>query len=256
MAESTSPSRSPASAATTPRLYHDLVSWYPLVDPVADHADEAAVYEATFERAVSPRPETLLELGSGAGNNAFHLKRRFRCTLTDVSEPMLGLSRAKNPDCEHIAGDMRSVALDRTFDAVLVHDAVMYLTREADLLAVAHTAFQHTRPGGVALFVPDCTRESFRERADTIARTDGTRTLRGIEWSWDPDPGDDTFVTEFALLLRDGAEVTAVHDRHVEGLFATAAWQRVLEAPGYRVDVVANPMEDGLAEVYFLCRRP
>jgi hypothetical protein len=37
---------------------------------------------------------------------------------------MLGLSRALNPECEHLAGDTRTLPLGRTFDAVLVHDAI------------------------------------------------------------------------------------------------------------------------------------
>jgi len=51
---------------------------------------------------------TVLELGSGAGHNALHLKPHARCTLTDVSEEMLGLSRELNPECEHLLGDMRT----------------------------------------------------------------------------------------------------------------------------------------------------
>ena len=50
---------------------------------------------------------------------------------------------------------MRTLRLQRQFDAVLVHDAVAYMTTRADLAAlVAATAFAHTRPGGAALFAP------------------------------------------------------------------------------------------------------
>ena len=47
-------------------------------------------------------------------------------------------------------GDLRTLRLGRSFDAVLVHDAVMYMTSERDLRSMAVTAFQHTRPGGAA----------------------------------------------------------------------------------------------------------
>lgn len=69
-------------------LYSDLTSWYRLIDPVSDHLDEAGSFQAALVQAVTGRAETLLELGAGAGHNAFHLKRRFRCTLTDLSAPM------------------------------------------------------------------------------------------------------------------------------------------------------------------------
>ena len=99
--------------------------WYRLMDPLADHEDEAACYREALDRAALPPAETLLELGAGAGNNAFYIKQRFRCTLADVSPEMQALSREANPDCEHIFGDMRTLRLGRTFDAVMIHDAIM-----------------------------------------------------------------------------------------------------------------------------------
>src|SRR4051812_43006377 len=107
-------------------LYADLTRWYHLIDPADDHAPEADGYRALFERE-APGAQTLLELGSGAGNNATHLKGRYRCTLSDLSEDMLRLSGAQNPTCEHVQGDMRTLRLGRTFDVVLVHDAIMYM---------------------------------------------------------------------------------------------------------------------------------
>jgi trans-aconitate methyltransferase len=239
-----------------PLLYGDLVPWYRLVDPPEEHREEAASYLAAFDTTASPRPETLLDLGAGAGHNGLHLKHRFRCTLTDLSEEMLGLSRELNPECEHIAGDMRTLRLDRTFDAVLVHDAVMYMTTEEQLLAAARTAFVHTRPGGAAIFAPDCLRETFRESTDVISGEDGPRALRGLEWKWDPDPTDDIYAVEYAFLLRDAGGVRAAHDRHVEGLFSRATWFRILEAAGYRVETMERPVDDNEVDDIFLCRRP
>ena len=94
------------------------------------------------------RGAEVLELGSGGGNNASHLKAHFRLTLVDRSPQMLAVSRRLNPECEHVEGDMRSVRLGRTFDAVFVHDAIAYMTTEDDLRAVFATAFEHCRPAG------------------------------------------------------------------------------------------------------------
>src|SRR5438105_4983770 len=106
-----------------PLLYGELTPWYRLLDPAADHADEAAAYAGLLEGAGAGSGGTLLELGAGAGGNACFLKRRFRCTLTDISPEMQALSRALNPECEHLPGDMRALRLGRAFDAVMVHDA-------------------------------------------------------------------------------------------------------------------------------------
>lgn len=244
--------------ATAPRrlLYSELTSWYRLVDPPADHVEEAAAYEAAFTGAIVGPADTLLELGAGAGHNALHLKRRFRCTLTDVSESMLALSREINPECEHVAGDMRSIRLGRTFDAVIVHDAVCYMASEQDLLAAALTAFVHTRPGGAAIFAPDHLRETFAETTVVIEGEDGSRALRCLMWTWDPDPADSSYAVDFAFLLRDGEAVQAVHDRHVEGLFPEATWHRVLASAGFEVETISRPIGEGATDSIFLCRRP
>jgi len=239
-----------------PLLYRDLVPWYRLLDPVADHAEEAAAYAAALASAGAPAGGTLLELGAGAGGNASFIKRQFRCTLTDISPEMQALSRALNPECEHLAGDMRTLRLGRGFDAVLVHDAVCYMTTRADLAAAAATAFAHTRPGGAALFAPDYVGETFRDKSELHAGEDGGRALRCLEWAWDPDPRDDSYVVEYAFLLRDGDDMRAVHDRHVEGLFASATWLEILSDAGYRVELVDRPFDDTTTDSVFLCRRP
>jgi hypothetical protein len=238
-------------------LYHDLAPFYRLVDPPEDHAGECAAYRDALERTAAPRPETLLELGAGAGHNALHLKRRFRCTLTEPSPAMQALSRALNPECEHLPGDMRTMRLGRTFDAVLVHDAVAYMTSEADLRAAVTTAFVHLRPGGAAVFAPDDLRDQFDEATVPLAGDDGIRAVRGLEWTWDPDPTDDTCVAEYVLLLREGGQVRAVHERHVVGLFSAATWRHILEEVGFEVATFDRPIEvDGELGHVFVGRRP
>lgn len=239
-----------------PLLYRDLVPWYRLVDPREDHREEAACYQAALERAASPAPVTLLELGAGAGNNASFLKHRFRATLTDVSAAMLDLSRELNSECEHLLGDMRTLRLGRTFDAVLVHDAVTYMTCEADLAAAIATAFAHTRSGGAAVFAPDCLRGHFRERSGVIEGGEDGRALRCLEWHWDPDPNDDTYVVEFAFLLREGDTIRALHDRHLQGLFTEERWLRLLGDAGYETELIVRPDGSPATEPVFLCRRP
>ena len=132
---------------------------------------EAAFYRHVLEGAGVDPLETVLELGSGGGNNASHLKRRFRLTLVDASPDMLAVSRALNPECEHVQGDMRSVRLEREFDAVFVHDAIAYMTSRDDLLRAMRTARAHCRAGGVALFAPDHVLETFVPRTSHAATT-------------------------------------------------------------------------------------
>lgn len=226
-----------------PLIYDSLVSWYPLLDPLADHEDEAEGIAADLMAAGVPAGGELLELGCGAGNNAHFLSRHFRCTLTDLSPQMLELSRAKNPGCTHVLGDMCTLRLGRVFDAVVVHDALCYLLTEAELLAMVTTAFVHLRPGGVAHFAPDCVTESFCEWTEEHDEDDGTRTMRTLAWTWDPDPSDTRYAVEYAYLMRENGVVRLVHDHHDEGLFSVATWERVLRAAGFEVRRVARDAE-------------
>src|SRR3970040_1216159 len=93
----------------TPRMYHELADWWPLLSAPADYAEEAALYRQLLDSTGEAPPVTVLELGSGGGNNASHLKRYYQLTLVDSSEGMLEVSRALNPECEHVQGDMRAV---------------------------------------------------------------------------------------------------------------------------------------------------
>lgn len=68
---------------TRPSLYDDLASWWPLLSHPADYQEEAAFFARPLLEAGEPPARTLLELGSGGGNNASHLKRQFDMVLVD-----------------------------------------------------------------------------------------------------------------------------------------------------------------------------
>jgi len=216
------------------QLYGRLAPWWPLLSDPADYAEEAALFRGMLHPA-----RTVLELGSGGGNNASHLKADLDLTLCDRSPQMLAVSRARNPECEHVEGDMRTLRLGRTFDAVFVHDAIMYLTTEADLKALFATAHAHLGPGGRALFVPDDTRETWRPTTKRGGHDGRDRSLRYLSETRDPDPADTTFVTSFAVTYgaRPGRP-QVLHEEHTMGLFPRATWLRLLEEAGFRPQVL------------------
>ena len=207
------------------RIYGDLAPWFHLLTAPEDYAAEAERYRASILEAV-PDARTLLELGSGGGNNASHLRAHFTCTLSDLSPQMLTLSRELNPECEHVLGDMRTLRLGRTFDAVFVHDAVMYLTTEDDLRACMVTAFAHTRRA----VSPSSCRTARARRSRPAPITVGTTATTGGRSATSsgrirPAPGETSFVVDYVVLLSEpGADVRVVHDRHLNGLFPEHTW--------------------------------
>jgi trans-aconitate methyltransferase len=230
----------------SPKLYNELASWFHLLTSPAEYVDEAALYRDTILASSAIPVREVLELGSGGGNNASHMKSHFSLTLVDLSSQMLDVSRELNPDCVHIQGDMRSIRLNRRFDAVFVHDAVTYITELDDLRATAETAFVHCKLGGIALFVPDHVRETFRPATDHGGNDGDSKGLRYLMWDWDPDPTDATYLSDFAYLLRDeDGEVRVVHDRHVCGLFSQEVWTTVLRDAGFRPEMRPTDEPEG-----------
>lgn len=222
-----------------PKLYTELAAWWPLLSAPEEYAEEAAFYRKAILAACSAPPRTMLELGSGGGNNASHLKQHFRMTLVDRSPDMLEVSRALNPECGHIEGDMRSARLGRTFDVVFIHDAIMYLTSEGDLRQAIETALVHCKPGGVALFAPDWVRETFRPSTDHGGHDGPDRGLRYLEWTYDPDPADSTYLSDMVYVLRDAdGEVRVEYDQHVAGLFGYQDWLRWIEEAGFQATAI------------------
>jgi SAM-dependent methyltransferase len=239
---------------STPLLYGDLAWCWPLLSSPADYQEEAAFYARVLTDALGSPPRRVLELGSGGGNNASHLKRQFEMVLVELSGGMLAHSQQLNPECLHVLGDMRTVRLGRPFDAVFVHDAICYMTTEADLRQAIATAAAHTRPGGVALFAPDHVRENFRPSTDCGGHDGDPYSLRYVEWTWDPDPTDTTYTVDYAYLLRDAdGRTRSIHDRHVEGLFPRHTWLTLLRDAGFDPSVVPlehSDVEPGTHEVF------
>lgn len=234
------------------KLYEELAVWWPLFSPPEEYADEAGYFIQILQETRSPPPRTVVELGSGAGGNAYFLKEYFAMTLVDLAPDMLEVSRALNPECEHLVGDMRSMRLGRRFDAVFVHDAIMYMTTEEDLRRAIETAFVHLEPGGVALLVPDCVRETFEPLTEHGGQDGEGRSLRYLEWDFDLDPTDTTYEVHFVFLLRDGEDVQVEHDRHTVGLFARSDWLRLLRKAGFQPEIVTDPYDRDI----FIARKP
>jgi SAM-dependent methyltransferase len=234
------------------KLYTELAEWWPIFSGPEEYREEAAFFARVLKESGNPAPRTLLELGSGGGNNASHLKSHFKMTLVDVSPQMLAVSRALNPECEHLEGDIRTLRLGRTFDAVFVHDSVCHMTTEEDLRALMQTAFEHCRPGGVAMFVPDEVRESFVPSTDHGGNDSARGSVRYVQWTTDPDPSDTTIQVDFGILIRDEqGDMRVLHERHTHGLFAQSVWRRLLRRVGFKPTVV----RDEYVRDVFLARR-
>ena len=242
-------------------MYTDLAEWWSVLSPPDEYADEAPFMAGLL--ATGPRPvRSLLELGCGGGHLASHLPAQLpglEQTLVDLSEQMLAVSRRLNPSAEHVAADMRTMRLDRTFDAVLVHDAIDYLLTTDEIQALATTVAVHLSPGGVAVLAPDHVADSFRPGTDWGGSDapDG-RSARYLEWTHDPDPSDTWAQADYAFILREADGTVAYEgETHRFGLFEVSTWLDVVTDAGLECVAVAEQTEDERQpRTLFVARRP
>jgi SAM-dependent methyltransferase len=220
------------------RLYDDLAWLMPLISPPEDYAEEAARWREVLRETLGDGRHHVLELGVGGGHNLSHLTADFTATAVDISPAMLDLCRRLNPGVECLHGDMRTIRLNRTFQAVLIHDAVGYMLSEADLTAAFRTAAVHLAPGGVLITSPDRVAETFRPpEVETVSRETEDSFVSYVEYTWDPDPADTTVETLMFYLIRQPDGLRIELDRHVTGLFPGATWRRLLADAGFAAEV-------------------
>jgi SAM-dependent methyltransferase len=125
-----------------------------------DYEGECDCIEAAFRTFLARPVRSILDLGSGTGNHAIPLARRgYSVVGVDRSEDMLKRAREKTlppgstGTLELVLGDVRSVDLHRTFDAVLMMFAVLgYQLRNEDVSAALAAVRRHLAPEGLFVF--------------------------------------------------------------------------------------------------------
>ena len=244
----------PSSDKDQRRLYGDLAWTWPIISAPETYVEESERF-ASLLREHSPREvTTVLNLGCGAGHNDWTLKRHFRVTGVDLSEDMIALARRRNPEVEYRVGDMRTLRLDETFEAVVIFDSIDYMLTESDLRAAFETAYHHLAPGGVFVtyqeIIPETFKQNHVQHQVTRHRED---EIVFIENYYDPDPTDTTIEGVFVYLIRRRGELQIETDRHLCGIFLTDTWLRLLEVVGFDVRAVLDEPHDVRT---FVCAKP
>jgi hypothetical protein len=117
---------------------------------------------------------------------------------------------------------------------------------EADLYHVMETAFLHCRSGGIVLFAPDFIRDTFKPSTSHGGIDGDGRGIRYLEWTYDPNENDSTYVVEFAILMHEAGKETEIrYDRHELGLFKRSTWLALLEKAGFQAEIVSATYAGG-----------
>lgn len=218
------------------RLYNDLAWLWPVMSPPEEYAEEAECWRRILFEMLGPERHHVLELGVGGGHNLSHLTQDCDATAVDISSAMLKHSVALNPGVEHIVGDMRCIRTGRTYEAVLIHDAISCMTTSRDLVSVFTTAATHLEPGGLLVLAPEFFPGSISlPRTECTTRSRGDTTLTYVEYTHDPNPMDTMLEVLFTYYISkaDGLEIE--HDRMRVGFFPRSTWRKLMQDAGFDV---------------------
>ena len=114
-------------------------------------AGEQPYLEAIVERL--PRDGRIVDLGCGTGVPIarFFIERGYAVTGVDAAPAMLALCRASFATAEWIEQDMRTLALNRRFDAIIAWDSFFHLPPD-DQRAMFPVFGKHAAAQGLLLF--------------------------------------------------------------------------------------------------------
>ena len=235
------------------RMYYDLAHLWPAISSPEEYATEAPYWRGALQAELGQGRHEILELGVGGGHLLSHLTSDFQVTAVDISPNMLANSIQLNPEGEHHVGDMRSVRLGRTFDAVIIHDAISYMLTEDDLRSTFATARVHLEQGGVFICAPDWFRETFPGTlvSHWINRKGG-REVTFIEYATDPDPDDETTESLFFYIIKEEGNLRIERDHHTFGLFPLDTWLGLMTVSGFEAQKKPYPVEENKRHAYLL----
>jgi SAM-dependent methyltransferase len=105
--------------------------------------------EQVFERYLGRLPASLLDIGCGTGRDLAYLAERCPdCVGVDVQAPMIEHARRLRPHIDVRVDDMRTLRLDRTFEAIAsLGIAIANLQGDDDVTAAFATFAAHAEPG-------------------------------------------------------------------------------------------------------------
>ncbi|MBN2284800.1 MAG: class I SAM-dependent methyltransferase [Tissierellales bacterium] len=221
----------------TCHLYTDLAWLWPMWgDATTEYAHYCYHVTGLIRRYATRQITTLLDIGCGGGKNILNLKREFKVTGLDLSPAMLSQAKELNPGCTFVQGDMRTFRLGRTFDSVLMDDAISHMNCRMDLVAALQTAHAHLTPGGVLVATPDVTIESFQQNKTTTTPVtrDGLDVVF-VENVYDPDPTDEQYEMTILYLIRDHGHLQIETEYWTMGIFSLDTWRSVLRETGFEI---------------------
>ena len=225
-------------------MFRNSAHVYDLIYQAAgkDYAAEAREVDDQI-RARCPGARSLLDVACGTGGHLRHLRGSYDVAVgVDVDPSMVAEARRYLPESDVGEADMRSLCLDRRFDAVVcLFSSIGYMSSTPELDKAVGAMASHLNPGGVLIvdgwIRPDDWIDPGVVHTE-VAEADGIKVARVGRSFRD---GDQTHL-EMHHLVASLEGIDHFVDHHVLTLFSDSNYRAAFQAAGLRVDVVPSPM--------------
>jgi SAM-dependent methyltransferase len=217
----------------------DYAAAYDDVYSEKDYASECDLIERLLS-AHGSVVRTVLDLGCGTGNHASRLAERgYEVVGVDRSPDMLVRARQRSARARFELGDVRTVELNQTFDAVLIMFAVLgYQVSNPDALSTLATARRHVRPGGLLFadlwYGPAVLAQRPSERVKVIDAQDGAQLIRVASAALDLYRNACTVAYRLWRIER-GLVRAEVREEHVMRYFFSPELELLLSCAGFEL---------------------
>lgn len=171
---------------------------------------------------------SLLHLGCGAGGHDTYFKQQFKVTGVDLSNGMLKIARGRHSELEYIEGDMKTIRLNRQFDAVIIPDSIDYMVSEDEVNQAVTTAELHLTKGGVLLIAAK-TKETFRNNNFAYTGEKDGVNVTLLENNFINTFKPNTYESAFMYLIREQGKLSIRTEHQLLGLFSEDTWEKVFK---------------------------
>jgi len=221
------------------KIYNDFAWIEHIIAPAQTYLEETAFYIKILKRLlknnVNISSHTMLHLGCGAGGHDHHFKKHFQVTGVDISKGMLKIARETNPEVEYLNEDMRTVDLNRKFDAVVIPDSIMYMTTISDLKKVISNMVCHLKPGCAFLIIAH-TKEDFQN--NNFVYSGEKEGIHITVFENNHIISDTTYEATIVYLIRQNSKQNIYHEVHTLGLFSYNDWLTILKDINLKADEI------------------